>query len=308
MTDLGPRQDRAYRRGLVLGLTIAEIMILVVFALLLALTASLSARDEKIAKLEKVVEKDSITTRLSEVLQKQYPTAVTFDDYFKELQKAFDAAEQIKAITREGMDPKTLLENAKIGENLREAAKAASMPIEQYAKKLLAKVAVADKSGDWPPFINLSEANGYFFESGSAELQPQFQKALQTTTISTLKAIIEHYDVDVVEVIGHTDEVPMKGTTNLDSSLIPASRGMKPIASLTSSDNAGLGMARAVSVVKVLRADARLANVSILPFSGAQMIVPIDQLADGTQTSDTPSRRRIEIRVRKSTSETQAKP
>ena len=30
----------------------------------------------------------------------------------------------------------------------------------------------------WPPIIRMSEADGYFFKSGSAELSPTFQEAL----------------------------------------------------------------------------------------------------------------------------------
>src|SRR5262249_36090650 len=153
------------------------------------------------------------------------------------------------------------------------------------------------KEQGWPPFINLSEAGGFFFESGSAQLKPGFQHALQTTIIDELKNIIDKYDVDVVEVIGETDERPMKGRSNLDARLIPVSRGQDVVGNLGSGDNAGLGMARAVSVVKLLSADPRLSQVTILPLSGAQMIVPVDHLADGSQPGDTAQRRRIEIRV-----------
>lgn len=66
-----------------------------------------------------------------------------------------------------------------------------------------------------------------------------------------------------------------------------------------STDNAGLAMARAVSVVHVMRADPRLARAAILPMSDAQMIVPVDRIADGSDQQ----RRRIEIRLRRSTTE-----
>lgn len=114
------------------------------------------------------------------------------------------------------------------------------------------------------------------------------------------KSVVD-YDVDVVEVIGHTDEVPMSGNSNLDSSLIAASVGRSPISGLRSTDNAGLAMARAVAVVHVLRSDPRLRNVAILPLSGAQMIVPVDRVADGSARGDDQRRRRIEIRMRRST-------
>lgn len=297
------RDDKPYRRGLVLGLTMAETMILLVFALLLALTTSLSARDQRISKLETLLVNADLAGQLMEVIHRQFPNASTFDEYFKELKAVFVAAEQMKVLTGESSDPKTLMEDARLGAKLRQAAQEAGVPVDDYAKRI--KTALSQKPSGWPPFINLSEADGYFFASGRAELKPEFQQALETRTIVKLKGIIDQYNVNVVEVIGHTDEVPMKGDSNLDDQLIGASQGHHAIGGLISGDNAGLGMARAVSVVKVLRADSRLAGITILPLSGAQMIVPIDHPADGTQTGDTPNRRRIEIRVRKSTSETQ---
>jgi flagellar motor protein MotB len=114
---------------------------------------------------------------------------------------------------------------------------------------------------------------------------------------------LSDYDVDVIEVIGHTDEVPMVGQSNLDSQLVAAAAGRVPISGLRSTDNAGLAMARAVSVVHVLRADPRLARAAILPLSGAQMIVPVDRMADGSAGGSDQQRRRIEIRLRRSTTE-----
>ena len=112
---------------------------------------------------------------------------------------------------------------------------------------------------------------------------------------------VADYDVDVVEVIGHTDEVPMSGASNLDGALIRASVGRVPIGALRSTDNADLAMARAVSMVQQLRSDPRLRGVAILPLSGAQMIVPVDHVADGTARGDDQRRRRIEIRLMEST-------
>ncbi len=50
--QLDLRQDKSYRRGLVLGLTVAEIMILLIFMLLMALAAALQNRDQRIKMLD----------------------------------------------------------------------------------------------------------------------------------------------------------------------------------------------------------------------------------------------------------------
>ena len=124
--------------------------------------------------------------------------------------------------------------------------------------------------------------------------------------IPLLTNYIKEYGVDVVEVIGHTDEVPMVGHSNLDTRLISASTGKSDIGQLRSTDNAGLAIARAVAVVQILRADPRMKNVTILPLSAAQMIVPVDKIADGTAAASDQSRRRIEIRLRRSTQQADA--
>jgi hypothetical protein len=72
------------------------------------------------------------------------------------------------------------------------------------------------------------------------------------------------------------------------------------VSSLVPADNAGLGLARAVSVVSVLRHDPRLANYKLIPLSGAQLVNTDETLATQGAHGDIPQRRRIEIRLRKS--------
>jgi flagellar motor protein MotB len=364
------RQDGPYRRGLVLGLTIAEVMILVIFCLLLALTAMLAAREQEIAssqkrisELERTLASAGEAARLYDLVQQRYPQSKSSDDYFKELTADLEAADALDEMIAQAGSLQDALENAKIGAQLKQiAADNGVSNTQEFAEAVVARtrdeveagqvdataaadaeigkrvrqaadaagvadlkafvdalieiassgdaakvvadaksVLARDKNGGWPPFINLSEAGGFFFESGSAELRADALVLLEGEIIDRLIKLVEDSGADVVEVIGHTDEVPMSGGTSLDRALIAASRGDLPVSALRSSDNAGLGMARAVSVVRVLRTDPRLAGVKILPLSGAQMIVPIDTLADGTQSGNVQERRRIEIRVRRST-------
>lgn len=295
MTDLPDvRQDKAYRRGLILGMTMAEVMILLIFLLLMALAAALQNRDQRIKALD-----GNGASRLIEQLQRAYPQAQNSDDYFKELTRAIEMRKQIEdagpAASRD-----TLIDDAALGRDVREAA-GKTKPDEFLRRAISA--AKRGREGEWPPFFNLSEAGGYYFDSGKATLRPQFEKSLRATIIPRLAESIKDYDVNVIEVIGHTDEVPMVGQSNLDSSLIAASGGRVAIAELRSTDNAGLAMARAVAVVRVLRSDPRLTGIAILPLSGGQMIVPVDRMASGAASRDDQSRRRIEIRLRKSTTE-----
>ena len=294
------RQDRTYRKGLILGLTIAEIMILLIFLLLMVLAAALANRDKRLHAME-----DGTGSRLVEAMQTAYPAAKTPDDYYKELVRAIDVRKTLESSTPEAAH-NNFLDDAELGRQIREsAAKAGAKNPNTFASDAI-KSAGAGKKGGWPPFFSLSEAGGYYFDSGKATLRPEFERNLRNSVVPLLKRNIQDYGVDVVEVIGHTDEVPMVGASNLDTALIPASVNKLPIEQLRSTDNAGLAIARAVSVVRVLRADPRLRGIKILPLSGAQMIVPVDKAADGTAKAGDQGRRRIEIRLRRSTEQVEA--
>jgi len=300
MTQLDVRQDKSYRRGLILGLTIAEIMILLIFVLLMALAASLGSRDKKIEALDK-----GGASQMVSALQKAYPDARDSNDYFKELVRSIEIR---KAVEKDGMKNGTdqIVDDAKLGALARQAAKSAgSENAEKFLENTL-ESAKLGKKGQWPPFFSLSEAGGYYFDSGKATLRPGFATNLRDVVVPLLAKNINDYGVDVVEVIGHTDEVPMVGESNLDGKLISASNGRFPIGELRSTDNAGLAIARAVAVVQILRMDQRLRGVTILPLSAGQMTVPVDRVADGSAAASDQRRRRIEIRLRRTTSQANA--
>jgi outer membrane protein OmpA-like peptidoglycan-associated protein len=273
----------------------AEVMILLLFVLLMALAAALQNRDDRIRVLD-----GGGASQMVEQLQRAYPQAKSSDDYFKELTRAIEARRQVEqAGAKDGA--KNLLADAEVGRQVREAAASSGVKDpEKFVKEVVA-ASTKGRKGQWPPFFSLSEAGGYFFDSGKATLRPEFERSLRSEVIPMLAKSVADYDVDVVEVIGHTDEVPMSGRSNLDSALIQASVGRVPIGALRSTDNAGLAMARAVAVVQQLRADSRLRGAAILPLSGAQMIVPVDRVANGSARGGDQRRRRIEIRLRKST-------
>mgnify|MGYP002628400814 CR=1 FL=1 len=253
------KQDQPYRRGLILGLTVAEIMILLIFILLMMLATALANREDEIELLN-----EDNRVRMLSMLQEAYPNATTADDYWEELTSAIQVRKEVerngegevqkqlmkdaeigrrfrRLAEQRGMnDPQEALRFAKAGQDATEAAKRAG---EKDPAAFIAKTAAETrrgKAGEWPPFFSLDEAGGYFFESGAATLKPEFKRNLVNKVIPLLAKSLADYDVDVIEVIGHTDEVPMKGLSNLDSKLIGASAGRFPIASLRSTDNAGL--------------------------------------------------------------------
>lgn len=158
----------------------------------------------------------------------------------------------------------------------------------------------------WPPIISL-DGNRYRFEVGSAEITPDFQGYLEDEAAAKIAGLLKQYDADVIEIVGHTDEQVIEPkeqkASNLDWRAIPAVNG-EPGAELIPVDNAGLGLARAIEVARVLRDQSELAGMKVVPLSAGQLLRKGDLLSPGGgEALNDPDRRRIEIRVRRSTGE-----
>lgn len=354
--------EQENRRGLVLGLTIAEILILVLFVLMLAFGARFKSLEEKaeaaqtfedevrglvggglepgagrsenlkasrsgdfesallklrflVTKVKKLEQQLNELTAGSEAIRadstmrrkvgsaiaiaKQInpddpPAALTIA--IEDLRGRKSEANLRNDERRSGMDSKagqTKLDGGSLGSQLK-----SSRPKEASGTD-----GDSERGHNWPPIISLSEADGYFFASGSASLPSQFQSALHSKVVPKLLQMLDRYDVNVIEVVGHTDEQPVgKRWSNLDKVLVPYLLGQLGENRISPADNAGLGLSRAVSVSKVLINHPDLASFKILPLSGAQLIDIDDSLA-GDSTGAPLSmkeRRRIEIRVRRS--------
>ena len=167
---------------------------------------------------------------------------------------------------------------------------------------LLLAIYVASLTGptEQPPIVTLSEAKGYTFPTGSAVIGTAFSRQLTGVVAPRLRELADRYQAPIIEVIGHTDEVPLLGRTrgDLDATLVPWLRGQggrEPV----SADNVGLGMARAVSVARALRAAGLGQGYTIIPLSAGALVKPGDVVTDGSRASDEQSRRRIELRLRR---------
>ena len=333
------RQSSSYRHGLVLGLTMAEIMILLVFCLLIAMTAFLRVEHDKREQAEKALDQEradrnldrdlvadvrqnlAILDRIRTAVGSRDPAAV--DEYWRELveshtivakfsssgmppaQLSDRVAEAVNLKTR-GIDVETAIRDedivASIGRvlpDIRDRSASSSQIADIVERRLQSR---SNGGHQWPPIIKLSEADGYHFRSGSAELSDRFRSDLAGPIPAQILELIKQFDVDVIEVVGHTDEQPV-GTrgSNLDRDLLPVLRNSANIASIMPADNAGLGLARAVSVVSILLQNPALSGYKLLPLSGAQLINNDETLAISGKPGDVLERRRIEIRLRKST-------
>lgn len=318
-------ENKGYNRGLILGLTMAESMLLLVFCLLLVTGAIIKAEREKtreavtaqknaevqlidadkLAK-EAAGKEKQLAKRLAELEQKLFTAGASAADRAaleKEWRELVADREALQAFRSQGMTPEQIAEAKEAFERLKQLGfNPQDVPaLEARIKALMdaEKQQAQSKPHAWPPIISLSEAEGNYFKVGSAELDGSFVEKLRESIAPQIAQRLKQYDVDIIEVIGHTDEQPISRTgSNLDKEIIQVVEGKKPITSIIPADNAGLGMARALAVVNVLRADERLKGATILPMSGAQLVLPGDQLTAG-QGGDVESRRRIEIRIRR---------
>lgn len=334
------RNSTSYRQGMVLGLTMAETLLLLVFCLLIAAASVFSYKREQLREAQ--FEKQTLSASLIEAnekikqMQARLPDGVIADDWDHFLRNY----PYIEKLGKEGVSLKEAAEAADIVSAAIQAKKDGATA-EDVTKSIALQQAIEDefsglpdgvpsnkkltsfiregwqvlkgstKSGDkgkhdWPPIITLSEADGHYFDTGKAVLSDKFRAALSGPIINQLLRIIKDYpDVNVVEVIGHTDEQPFvqRRFSNLDQQLIPVLQRKRnsSTAMLTPADNAGLGLARAVSVSQILLQDERLASrFAILPYSGAQLVHVNNSLVLAGTGAEMKERRRIEIRLRKS--------
>ncbi|MFC4352283.1 hypothetical protein ACFOW6_12105 [Fodinicurvata halophila] len=328
------QQDEAYKRGLVLGLTMAEIVILLLFCLLLALATILLNRRETIEEYESTIEaqaeeiedikENQVTDEEREAILKivryweEYgPEDTSASEYFSELvlnienlnsleEEITKLAEKRESLERqvsryqEEIDQRDVLEERLA--NLERELDRAREELEEKEEELRAET----EGHNWPPIIMLKETEGYRFPTGDAELTADFEERLSSSVIPAIERYANEFNVDVIEVIGHTDEQPInRSQSNLDQALLPFLSNESD-AKLIAADNPGLGMARAANVARYLLRDGRLGEYEILPISSAQVVDSSGELADGTESGDVPERRRIEIRLRRSQSEDRA--
>ena len=160
--------------------------------------------------------------------------------------------------------------------------------------------------------IELSEAEGFSFKSGKADLEDSFKKALRTTILDDIEKIVNNSltgRLDVVEIIGHTDMAAVASGNQgdgldskieeyLEAEIIERDKKLKDI---KFGSNADLGLIRALVVRNYLvvqtEKQKRLLGIEFKAYSAAQLYPP-EQYDDIRR--DDERARRIEIRCTKS--------
>ncbi len=169
---------------------------------------------------------------------------------------------------------------------------------------LLRRIKNPANVNDQPPIISLTESEGYSFPTGSSIVGEQFRARIQKEIVPMLLKLTEKYGTDVIEVVGHTDEVPigagMKVRSNLDYSLVDALNGKTDPGLLVAYDNVGLGIARAAAVRMILMSSGLESRFIIIPLSAGPAITTNGLVSSGVSIKlGEDARRRIEIRMRR---------
>ncbi|WP_414529816.1 flagellar motor protein [Nodularia chucula] len=172
--------------------------------------------------------------------------------------------------------------------------------LEQKVKYLETELQSQKESTDTPPIIIIKDEGDYRFASGSAEIPATMSNYILQQIVPEIEDRTKQYNINVVEIIGHTDGQPNGNvTSNLDINLEKVVAGSLSVGKLQAGSNADLGLMRALSVVRVLRdiqeKESRLRGLSFRAYSAAQLILPNGQFASIARQEDV-TRRRIEIR------------
>lgn len=162
-------------------------------------------------------------------------------------------------------------------------------------------VTLAKALNEKPPLIRLEETDSFRFSTGNYGLSQDFRNALDSKYTDEIKPTIEDFDVDVIEVIGHTDGQPNPSqTSNLDRRLQTVTP-QGGFIGFQSGSNADLGLLRALAVsryLQVLLEEDQLA-VDIRPYSASSLLDHQGNFNPAPAVSDS-SRRRIELRFTRS--------
>src|SRR5262249_52030950 len=111
------------------------------------------------------------------------------------LREGSDYFARMQQLKTAGLDPDKAMRGAALAAALDNALPGAADRTPEHLAALIRKGIAASEPHDeapskeghiWPPIINLSEAEGYYFASRSAELRPDFEAVLRTAVTDKL--------------------------------------------------------------------------------------------------------------------------
>lgn len=145
------------------------------------------------------------------------------------------------------------------------------------------------------PIVIDEKSVKFKFQSGKAELNPEFKKYINQEIKPRIVKIIQEKNIDFIQVIGHTDGQVIETTGNLDQNLEKVAQNQLKVSNLKAGSNADLALMRALAVVQELSKQKEFKNVKFRAYSASQLYLPSGELAPLNRKEDE-TRRRIEIR------------
>lgn len=179
------------------------------------------------------------------------------DAYYNELANSKNDEEvEEEGDVKDKADAEALAESEQMAEDVQEAI-----------DELGVSNAVEIEFDEQYVLLNLSGA--ILFESGQSELLPEAIPILQKVSL-----VLQQYDKNIIEVEGHTDNVPVSGNSKYES-------------------NDVLSMYRALSVADLIREETEL-NPAYIKSAGRGDYVPV---ADNTTAEGRARNRRVVIKI-----------
>ena len=161
---------------------------------------------------------------------------------------------------------------------------------------------LARLTNEKPPVIRLSDAKDYRFARGSFEVNKTFRSKLISEELPKIDRAIQCYAIDTIEIIGHTDNSPNTGLSNIDKfpETEELANGFKRV---YAGSNADLGLLRAFSVQTLLqeKIGKQYPDLDFKAYSASSLINPGDKSNFNSNTDQ--EKRRIEIRLTRSSNQ-----
>ena len=161
---------------------------------------------------------------------------------------------------------------------------------------------LARLTNEKPPVIRLSDAKDYRFARGSFEVNKAFRSKLISEELPKIDRAIQCYAIDTIEIIGHTDNSPNTGLSNIDKFPKPEelTKGFKNV---YAGSNADLGLLRAFSVQTLLEEEIGRAHpqLAFKSYSASSLINPGNK--SNLDANIDQEKRRIEIRLTRSSNQ-----
>ncbi len=158
-----------------------------------------------------------------------------------------------------------------------------------------------------PLIMDLSEMKKFVFDSGKADLSPEFRRKIDMAVMPIVESIVAENGIEVIEVIGHTDGEPIEaGVSNLDSKMLGLRfpyMGTTSLVNMRPGSNSDLGLMRALSVADYIcnktkvSTKKELSSLEFRVYSAAFLIDPQTQFIKAPDKSTREDlRRRVELR------------